>query len=128
MAGATNPGNVGHAWVKALWVDHKAPPGFQRGDLYDASDYDFIRARIEDNPIYANDIEYRRTLEALPEHLRGNILMASTSAATPRGRKTSVSSSGGRGGSRLTGDFSIPAPCIGIVQFRVAQVFMRRGP
>ncbi len=70
MAGATNPGNVGHAWVKALWVDHKAPPGFQRGDLYDASDYDFIRARIEDNPIYANDIEYRRTLEALPEHLR----------------------------------------------------------
>jgi len=22
MAGATNPGNIGHAWVKALWVDH----------------------------------------------------------------------------------------------------------
>jgi hypothetical protein len=21
MAGATNPGNIGHAWVKALWVD-----------------------------------------------------------------------------------------------------------
>jgi len=70
MAGATNPGNVGHAWVKALWVDHQPPPGFERTDLYDALDYEFIRARIDDNPIYANDAEYRRTLESLPEHLR----------------------------------------------------------
>ncbi len=70
MAGATNPGNIGHAWVKALWVDKQAPSGFDRPDLYVASDYDFIRARIDDNPIYANDAEYRRTLEALPEHLR----------------------------------------------------------
>jgi hypothetical protein len=70
MAGATNPGNIGHAWVKALWVDHQPPPGFERTDLYHACDYDFIRARIDDNPIYANDTEYRRTLEALPEHLR----------------------------------------------------------
>jgi phage terminase large subunit len=70
MAGATNPGNVGHAWVKALWVDHVAPSDFDRPALYDARDYDFIRARIDDNPIYANDVEYRRTLEALPEHLR----------------------------------------------------------
>src|SRR5229473_1842643 len=22
MVGASNPGNIGHAWVKALWVDH----------------------------------------------------------------------------------------------------------
>ncbi len=70
MAGATNPGNVGHAWVKALWVDKQPPAGFQRSDLYDPRDYKFIRARIEDNPIYAHDAEYRRTLEALPEHLR----------------------------------------------------------
>jgi hypothetical protein len=70
MAGATNPGNIGHAWVKALWVDHTPPPGFDRPELYDASDYDFIRARITDNPIYANDAAYRRTLETLPEHLR----------------------------------------------------------
>ena len=70
MAGATNPGNIGHAWVKALWVDHVAPPGFERGDLYDRDDYAFIRARIEDNPIYANDAEYRKTLESLPEHQR----------------------------------------------------------
>ncbi|HEV1994009.1 MAG TPA: hypothetical protein VGR03_06755 [Candidatus Acidoferrum sp.] len=70
MAGATNPGNVGHAWVKALWVDHIPPSGFERTDMYNALDYHFIRARIDDNPIYANDVEYRRTLEALPEHLR----------------------------------------------------------
>jgi len=70
MAGATNPGNIGHAWVKALWVDKQPPSGFERGDLYNSRDYDFIRARIDDNPIYANDVEYRRTLEALPEHLR----------------------------------------------------------
>jgi len=70
MAGASNPGNIGHAWVKALWVDHAPPPGFERPDAYDPRDYHFIRARLDDNPIYANDVEYRRTLEALPEHLR----------------------------------------------------------
>jgi phage terminase large subunit len=70
MAGATNPGNVGHAWVKALWVDHVPPAGFDRPELYDAEEHDFIRARLEDNPIYANDVNYRRTLNALPEHLR----------------------------------------------------------
>jgi hypothetical protein len=70
MAGASNPGNIGHAWVKALWVDHLPPPGYERPELYDAADYRFIRARLADNPIYANDTEYRRTLEALPDHLR----------------------------------------------------------
>jgi hypothetical protein len=70
MAGATNPGNIGHAWVKALWVDKAPPAGFERADLYDPRDYDFIRARIDDNPIYRDDADYRRTLEALPEYLR----------------------------------------------------------
>ncbi len=70
MAGATNPGNIGHAWVKALWVDQVPPPGFERPEQYDPTDYDFIRAQIADNPIYANDLNYRKTLEALPEQLR----------------------------------------------------------
>jgi hypothetical protein len=69
MAGATNPGNIGHAWVKALWVDKEVPAGFERSG-YRACDYEFIRARLDDNPIYANDLDYRRTLESLPEHLR----------------------------------------------------------
>jgi len=70
MAGATNPGNIGHAWVKALWVDKVAPAGYERPELYDAGEYDFIRARIEDNPIYANDVNYKKTLAALPDRLR----------------------------------------------------------
>ena len=70
MAGATNPGNIGHAWVKALWVDQTPPPGYERAEQYDPSDYEFIRARIEDNPIYANDQNYRKSLGALPEKLR----------------------------------------------------------
>jgi phage terminase large subunit len=70
MAGATNPGNIGHAWVKALWVDKVAPAGFERPELYDAGDYDFVRARIEDNPIYANDVNYKKSLAALPDRLR----------------------------------------------------------
>jgi hypothetical protein len=70
MAGATNPGNIGHAWVKALWVDKTAPPGFERPELYNPEDYAFIRARIEDNPIYANDVNYKKALAALPDKLR----------------------------------------------------------
>src|ERR1700676_2456066 len=70
MAGATNPGNIGHAWVKALWVDKVPPAGFERPELYDASEYEFVRARIEDNPIYANDVNYKKALAALPDRLR----------------------------------------------------------
>ena len=70
MAGATNPGNIGHAWVKALWIDKKPPAGYDRPEQYDPDDYGFIPARITDNPIYANDQNYLKTLEALPERLR----------------------------------------------------------
>src|SRR5579872_6964993 len=34
MAGATNPGNIGHAWVKALWVDKRPAPGMDRPGQY----------------------------------------------------------------------------------------------
>ncbi len=70
MAGATNPGNIGHAWVKALWIDKRPPAGMERGELYNPRDYEFIKATVADNPIYADDREYRRTLDALPSHLR----------------------------------------------------------
>ena len=74
MAGATNPGNIGHAWVKALWVDQVAPAGYDRPEQYDPSDYEFIPARLSDNPIYANDKNYRKSLSALPERLRKSFL------------------------------------------------------
>ncbi|MGH9746927.1 MAG: hypothetical protein ACRD59_12565 [Candidatus Acidiferrales bacterium] len=70
MAGATNPGNFGHAWVKALWIDKQPAAGMENPDAYDPSDYDFIPARVTDNPIYATDENYRKTLVALPSHLR----------------------------------------------------------
>jgi len=70
MAGATNPGNIGHAWVKALWVDQVTAPGMDRPDQYDPHDYEFIHATIADNPYFAHDDEYKKTLGQLPEALR----------------------------------------------------------
>ncbi len=70
MAGATNPGNIGHAWVKALWIDRRPAPGMERPEEYDPGDYAFIPARVWDNPIYARDSNYLKTLDALPRHLR----------------------------------------------------------
>jgi hypothetical protein len=70
MAGATNPGNTGHAWVKALWIDKRAAPGMEDADEYDPDDYAFVRATVLDNPIYATDERYLKTLRALPRTLR----------------------------------------------------------
>ena len=70
MAGATNPGNIGHAWVKALWVDRVPAPGMDRPDQYDTGDYAFIRATIADNPLFRDDAQYHKTLGQLPEALR----------------------------------------------------------
>jgi hypothetical protein len=70
MAGATNPGNIGHAWVKSLWIDQQPAPGMENASEYDPADYDFISARVSDNPVYAGDESYLKTLRALPSHLR----------------------------------------------------------
>jgi len=70
MAAATNPGNIGHAWVKSLWIDKRPAPGMENPAEYDPADYDFIPARVTDNPIYAGDEHYLKTLRALPLHLR----------------------------------------------------------
>jgi hypothetical protein len=70
MAGATNPGNIGHAWVKSLWIDKQPASGMENPECYDPADYDFISARVHDNPIYAADQNYLKTLAALPSHLR----------------------------------------------------------
>ena len=77
MAGATNPGNIGHKWVNALWGcdgNGKRPaPGMDLSQ-YDPNDYEFIPARLDDNPIYANDAGYRKTLSNLPTALRAAML------------------------------------------------------
>src|ERR1700728_835204 len=70
MAGATNPGNIGHAWVKALWIDKEPASGMEHPEEFDANDYNFIPARVSDNPIYATDESYLKSLRALPTHLK----------------------------------------------------------
>lgn len=64
-----NPGGVGHAWVKRLFIDRQYV-----GDE-DAADYDFIPAKVYDNDyIMQNDPAYVKTLESLPEDRRRAML------------------------------------------------------
>lgn len=60
-----NPGGVGHAWVKRLFID-RAYRGSEAPD-----DYAFIAARVYDNgALLESDPGYVRMLENLPEDLR----------------------------------------------------------
>jgi hypothetical protein len=78
MAGATNPGNIGHAWVNALWGCDGRPkrpaPGMDEPEKYDPTEYAFIRAWISDNPVYANDKSYLSTLDKVGKTLRRALL------------------------------------------------------
>jgi len=85
--------------VKALWVDRTAPRASSGPENYRAKDYEFIRARIDDNPIYANDARVSPHAGSAAGHLRrafldgdwecslGNILMCLKLAGTLRVRK-----------------------------------------
>jgi hypothetical protein len=60
-----NPGGVGHAYIKRLFIDRH----FREGE--DPADYLFIPARVYDNHVLMEaDPDYVRRLEALPEHKR----------------------------------------------------------
>ncbi|MFR5888899.1 MAG: phage terminase large subunit [Oscillospiraceae bacterium] len=60
-----NPGGVGHAWVKRLFID-RLYHGDERAD-----DYEFIQAKVTDNPVLMErDPEYISMLESLPYELR----------------------------------------------------------
>lgn len=60
-----NPGGVGHAWVKRLFVDRK----FKDKEV--PEDYSFIQSLVRDNyALMAADPDYIRQLEALPPKLR----------------------------------------------------------
>jgi hypothetical protein len=65
MAGATNPMGVGWSWIKKLWVDHKAFQGMD-AEKYDPSEYVYFHSTVDQSPIYRNDAEYMRRLEASP--------------------------------------------------------------
>ncbi len=60
-----NPGGIGHAWVKRLFVDRVFRSG-ERGE-----DYRFISARVSDNTVLmSRDPSYKKRLEELPPRLR----------------------------------------------------------
>lgn len=61
-----NPGGVGHAWVKRLFIDRD----FRDGE--NPNDYSFIQALVYDNKILLDkNPDYLEQLKSLPESLKG---------------------------------------------------------
>jgi len=70
---ATNPGNVGHGWVKAMFVTQDADWLAERH--ISPSDVCFVPARITDNPVLMErDPDYIKRLRSLPEDKRRALL------------------------------------------------------
>lgn len=60
-----NPGGVGHAWVKRLFLDRD----YREGER--PEDYTFIQATVDDNPqLLSASPEYVQMLDLLPEDIR----------------------------------------------------------
>lgn len=65
---ATNPGGIGHAWVKKFWIDKQYSSNEKEADQFI-----YIRALVSDNP-YLDIPSYLKTLESLPEERRRRFL------------------------------------------------------
>jgi phage terminase large subunit len=61
--GATNPGGIGHNWVRKLWMDKKYEPGEKEQDQFA-----FVPATAYDNPNLTDD--YFNSLAGLPEDMK----------------------------------------------------------
>lgn len=61
--GATNPGGIGHAWVKKRWLDRK----FDENET-EPEEFVYVRALAQDNPHI--DKSYLKQLESLPPDKR----------------------------------------------------------
>lgn len=69
----TNPGGIGHAWFKAIFVDRDAEWAAQH-DI-DLDQWEFIPALLKDNPILTTrDPEYEKSLLNLPPDERKALL------------------------------------------------------
>jgi predicted phage terminase large subunit-like protein len=75
MRSASNPGNVGHEWVKRRFVDRAGAPSRDRL---------FIPARLEDNPYISGD-DYVKSLLNLDPITRARILKGDWEARSMRG-------------------------------------------
>lgn len=60
----TNPGGIGHGWVKRLWVDRDLP--VELGPK--AHEFGFVSAKAQDNPFLSPS--YYEDLKTLPEAMR----------------------------------------------------------
>lgn len=60
--GGTNPGGIGHLWVRQRWIDRDSSR--DDGTRRDLTGYEFIQALLSDNPLIDTP-EYRARLEAL---------------------------------------------------------------
>ena len=67
FAGCTNPGGVGHDWVKSYWIKKKYPPELESK----RDQFVFVRARASDNPHIADD--YRADLLTLPPEMANRV-------------------------------------------------------
>ncbi len=71
---STNPGGIGHSWVKARFIDPAPPETPFQGE--GGMSRIFLPARVEDNaPLMAKDPDYRRRLEALPDREKRALLL-----------------------------------------------------
>ncbi len=62
---STNPGGVGHAWVRRIWINR----AFEKGET--PEDYAFVSANVYDNYVLMHSQpEYMMDLEDLPDTLR----------------------------------------------------------
>lgn len=68
MAG-TNPGGIGHGWVKSRFIDPVAPETINHIDLDDGHTRTrvFIPAKVDDHPIEKFREDYSRTLAAISD-------------------------------------------------------------
>lgn len=65
MRSASNPGNLGHAWVLRRFIPASARQGDASEDVYWHAGRAYVPARIRDNPAI-NEAEYRESLQHLP--------------------------------------------------------------
>lgn len=61
---AANPGGIGHAWVKKLWIDRDFPPEM----VVMADQFAYVPAKAQDNPHL--DAKYYEQLLSLPDEMR----------------------------------------------------------
>ena len=95
-----NPGGVGHAWVKRLFIDRV----YREGER--AEDYGFIHATVFDNTaLLASDPDYVAQLQSLPDGMRQAWLYGSWDVFSGQFFTEMAD------GSRIVRDFRLPEIC-----------------